>query len=57
MQACKTGNLNCVVTQLDGRRFVVTLKNVKYVPESCSNLFSLNKALKNGFKVTNDEVM
>jgi hypothetical protein len=50
MRACKTGNLNCEITQLDG-------KNVKYVPEICSNLFSLNKALKNGFKVTNDEVI
>jgi hypothetical protein len=57
MQACKTGNLNCEVTQLDGRIFVVTLKNVAYVPEICSNLISLNKALKNGFKVTNDEVI
>jgi hypothetical protein len=35
----------------------VTLKNVKYVPEICSNLFRLNKALKNGLKVTNDEVI
>jgi Reverse transcriptase (RNA-dependent DNA polymerase) len=30
---------------------------VKYVPEICSNLFSLNKALKNGFKLTNDGVI
>jgi hypothetical protein len=57
MQACKTGNLTCDVSQLDGRKFVVTLKNVKYVPEICSNLFSLKKALKNGFKLTNDEVI
>jgi hypothetical protein len=57
MQACKTGNLNCEVTQLDGRRFFVTLKNVTYVPEICSNLISLKLALKNGFKVTNDEVI
>jgi len=57
MQASKTGNLNCEVTQLDGRKFVITLKNVKYVPEICSNLFSLNKALKNGFKLTNDDVI
>jgi hypothetical protein len=56
MRACKTGNLNCEVTQLDGRKFVVTLKNVKYVPEICSNMFSLNKALKNALKLTNDDV-
>jgi hypothetical protein len=40
MRACKTGNLSCEVTQLDG-----------------SNLFSLNRALKNGFKLTKDEVI
>jgi hypothetical protein len=57
MQACKIGNLNCEVTQLDGRKFIVTLKNVKYVPEICSNLFSLNKALKNGFKLSNNDVI
>ena len=57
MRACKTGNLNCEVTQIDGKKFLVTLENVKYVPEICSNLFSLNKALKNGFKLTNDGVI
>jgi hypothetical protein len=35
----------------------VTLNNVEYFPEICSNLFSVNKALKNGFKLTNDEVI
>ena len=57
MQACKIGNLNCEVTQIDGKKIGVTLENVKYVPEICSNLFSLNKALKNGFKLTNDGVI
>jgi Reverse transcriptase (RNA-dependent DNA polymerase)/gag-polypeptide of LTR copia-type/Zinc knuckle len=57
MRACKTGNLNCEVTQLDGRKFVVTLNNVKYVPDICSNLFSLNKALRNGFKLSNNNVI
>jgi hypothetical protein len=32
MHAYKIGNLNCEVTQLDGRKFVVSLKNVKFVP-------------------------
>jgi hypothetical protein len=57
MRACKIGNLNCEVTQLDGRKFVVSLKNVKFVPRICSNLFSLNKALMNGFTLANDGVI
>ena len=57
MRACKTGNLNCEVTQLDGKKFVITLTNVKYVPEICANLFSLNKALKNGFKLSNSDII
>jgi hypothetical protein len=57
IQVFKTIHLNCEVTKLNGRKFVVTLKNVKYVPEICSNLYSLNKALKNGFKLINDEVI
>jgi hypothetical protein len=56
-RACKIGNLNCEVTQLDGRKFVVSLKNVKFVPGICSNLFSLNKALMNGFTLANDGVI
>ena len=47
MHATKVGNLNCEVTQVDGSKFTVTLKEVKYVPDLCVNLFSLNKALKN----------
>jgi hypothetical protein len=35
----------------------VTLNDVKYVPSLCVNLFSLNKALKKGFKVSNDGVI
>jgi hypothetical protein len=57
MRACKIGNLNCEVTQLDGRKFVVSLKNIKFVPGICSNLFSLNKALMNGFTLANDGVI
>jgi hypothetical protein len=57
MRACKIGNLNCEVTQLDGRKFVVSLMNVKFVPGICSNLFSLNKALMNGFTLANDGVI
>jgi hypothetical protein len=35
----------------------VTLNDVKYVPNLCVNVFSLNKALKKGFKVSNDGVV
>jgi hypothetical protein len=57
MRACKIGYLNCEVTQLDGRKFVVSLKNVKFVPGIQSNLFSLNTALMNGFTLANDGVI
>jgi hypothetical protein len=57
IRSCKTGNLKCEVTQLDGRKFVVTLNNVKYVPEIFSNLFSLNKALRNDNKWSNNNVI
>jgi hypothetical protein len=33
------------------------LNDIKYVPNLCMNLFSLNKALKKGFKVSNDGVV
>jgi hypothetical protein len=32
-------------------------KSSQYVPSLCVNLFSLNKALKKGFKVSNDGVV
>jgi hypothetical protein len=34
MRACKIGNLNCEVTQLDGRKFVVSLKTLNLSLES-----------------------
>jgi hypothetical protein len=42
----KSGTLNCEVNQLDRHKLLVTLRNVKYVPDLSSNLFSLNKVLK-----------
>jgi hypothetical protein len=45
------------VTQINGEKFTVTLNDVKYVPSLCVNLFSLNKALKKGCKVSNDGVV
>ena len=44
--ATKSGTLNCELTQLGRKKFLVTLRDVKYVPDLCANLFSLNKALK-----------
>jgi hypothetical protein len=35
--------------QLNGKTFQVVLQDVKYVPELWVNLFSINKAVKNGF--------
>jgi hypothetical protein len=57
MKATKIGNLKCEVTQINGEKFTMTLNNVKYVPSLCVNLFSFNKALKKGFKVSNDGVI
>jgi hypothetical protein len=45
------------MTQVNGEKLTVTLNDVKYVPSLCVNLFSLNKALKKGFKVSNDGVV
>jgi hypothetical protein len=42
------------VTQLDGNKFLVSKNDVKFVPNLCVNLFSLNKALKKGFIISND---
>jgi hypothetical protein len=57
MKATKIGNLKCEVTQINGEKFTVSLNDVKYVPSLCVNLFSLNKALKKGFKVSNDGIV
>jgi hypothetical protein len=57
MKATKIGNLKCEVSQINGEMFTVTLNDVKYVPSLCMNLFSLKKALKKGFKVSNDGVV
>jgi hypothetical protein len=48
------GNLKCEVTQVNGEKLIITLNDVKYMPSLCVHLFSLNKALKKGFKISND---
>jgi hypothetical protein len=57
MKGTKIGNFKGEVTQIDGEKFSVRLNDVKNVPNPCVNLFSLNKALKKGFKVSNDAVV
>jgi hypothetical protein len=56
MTATKVGDLKCKVIQLDGSSLDVTLYEVKYVPELWMNLFSLNKALKNGYTLSKKEM-
>jgi gag-polypeptide of LTR copia-type/Zinc knuckle len=54
MTAPKMGKLRCQILQKNGERFVVTLEDVKFVPDLWINLFSIGKALKNGFNLGND---
>jgi hypothetical protein len=37
MKAVKIGNSKCEITQIDGENFMVTLNDVKYVPNLCVN--------------------
>jgi hypothetical protein len=53
MKSTQIGNLKCEVTQVNGEKLTITLNDVKYMPSLCVNLFSLNKALKKGVKVSN----
>ena len=57
MRATKSETLSCGVTQLDRKKCLVTLRDVKYIADLCTNLFSLNKAIKKGFKVSNDSII
>jgi hypothetical protein len=42
---------------VNGEKLTITLNDVQYEPSLCVNLFSLNKVLKKGFKVSNDGVV
>jgi hypothetical protein len=53
MTATKVGSLKCHIIQLDGSVLNITINKVKYVPKLCANLFSINKAMKNGFSLSN----
>jgi hypothetical protein len=53
MVATKVGSLRRRVLQVDGSTLDIVINDVKFLPELCANLFSLNKALKNGIKLNN----
>jgi hypothetical protein len=53
MVATKVGSLRRHVIQVDGSNLDIVINDVKFLPELCANLFSVNKALKNGFKLSN----
>jgi hypothetical protein len=57
MIAKEVGELRCEILQKNGEKVIVTLENVKFVPELWINLFSIGKALKNGFNLSNDVKM
>jgi hypothetical protein len=57
MLAKKVGSLRCMVQQKKGEKFVVVLKDVNIVPQLWANLFSISKALKNGFHFDNEVVV
>jgi hypothetical protein len=48
--------LQCEITEINGDKFTLTLNDVKNAPNLCVNVFSLNKALKRVFEVSNDGV-
>jgi hypothetical protein len=57
MLAKKVGSLKCTVQPKNGDKFVVVLQNVKCVPNLWINLFSISKALNNGFNLGNEDVV
>jgi hypothetical protein len=53
MVATMVGSLRRCVIQVDGSTLNIMINDVKFLPELCANLFSVNKALKNRFKLSN----
>jgi hypothetical protein len=54
MIAKKVGKLRCGIIQKSGEKHIVTLENMKFLPELWINLLSIGKASKNGFNLSND---
>jgi hypothetical protein len=57
MKATMIENLKCTATRMKGEKFTVALNDVKYVSNLCVKSYSLSKALKKGFNVSNDDVL
>jgi hypothetical protein len=53
MRATMIGSLRRKVIQLDGTTTEIEIHDVKCVPKLYVNLFSVNKTLKKGFKISN----
>jgi hypothetical protein len=54
MIATKIGKLRYEILQRNGESLIITLQDVKFVPDLWINLFSIGKALKSGFNLGND---
>ena len=54
MTATKIGSVKRLFVDQNGNRKIITMENVKYVPELWVNLFSVTRALNKGFGLTND---
>ena len=52
LKSTTIGTLKAIVEQADGTKMDVILKNVAYVPDLATNLFSITKAMENGFEVS-----
>jgi hypothetical protein len=57
IMAIKVGSLKRHIIQLHSSSVVMTLKEVKYVPELWVSLFSISKELKNRFDLSNKLLM
>jgi hypothetical protein len=57
MTATKVGSRKRRVVQLNGFVLDITINKVKYVPKLCANLFSIKKAFKNGFSLSNKALL
>jgi hypothetical protein len=57
MKAIRVGFLKCYAIQLNGSSLNVAFKKVNHVSELWVNLCSISMALKNGFDLSNKELM
>ena len=54
MTSTTIGTKKVIAVQKDGSKQTIMLKNCRFVPELWVNLFSVNKALSNGFQISNE---